>query len=47
LAHQLYLAVARDRRCVDRAHLRGGDGAHQPSKTTTAAAVVAVCVIVR
>jgi len=46
-AHERDLAVARDRGRVDGAHLEGGRRAHQPSSTTTAAAVVAVWVMVR
>ncbi len=46
-SHELRRAVARAGGRVEGAHRVGGEDAHQASSTTTAAAVVAVCVMVR
>ena len=46
-AHQRDLPGMLHGGCVERAHLRGIENPHQPSSTTTAAAMDAVCVIVR
>ena len=47
IVHERILAGNRDRRRVDGAHLLGRQDVDHCSSTTTAAAVLAVCVIVR